>query len=152
MRVLQKLRCVLVLFIITPSWADLPIQWRGSRGWEPNSSYCRLYDARHVETIKGTVLRVEKITPLKGMGYGVYLMLKTGSDEVPVHLGPVEFVEKQPIQFLAGETVEVTGSRVSCDGKPAFLAAIVKRGPDTAKYREVNGRPAWAVTPPASKP
>jgi hypothetical protein len=84
---------------------------------------------------------------MKGMGYGVYLMLKTGSETVPVHLGPVEFVEKQSIQFLAGDNVEVTGSRVSCDGKPAFLAAIVKRGSDTAKYRELNGRPAWAATP-----
>ena len=78
-------------------------------------------------------------------------MLKTDSETVPVHLGPVEFVEKQPIQFQEGDAVQVTGSRVSCNGKPAFLAAIVKRGSDTAKYREVNGRPAWAATP-APKP
>jgi len=41
--------------------------------------------------------------------------------------------------------VEVTGSQVSCDGKPAFLAAVVKRGTDIATYRELTGRPAWAA-------
>ena len=81
------------------------------------------------------------------MGYGVYLMLKTDSETLPVHLGPEEYVEKQPIVLQAGDVVEVTGSRVSCDGKPAFLAAIVKRGPETAKFRELNGRPAWAAAP-----
>ncbi len=143
-----KVLFAVVFMSCAMAWADSPIQWRGSPGWQPDSSYCRLYDARHVETIKGVVERVEKITPMPGMGYGVYMMLKTASEPVPVHLGPKEFVEKQPVQFQSGDAVEVTGSRVSCDGKPAFLAAVVKRGTDTAKYRELNGRPAWAATPP----
>jgi hypothetical protein len=130
------------------AWADSPIQWRGSPGWQPESAYCRLYDAKHVVTLNGTIQRVEKITPMKGMGYGVYLMLKTDSETIPVHLGPVEFVEKQPVQFHASDVVEVTGSRVSCDGKLALLAAIVKRGTESAKYRQLNGRPAWAAQSP----
>ncbi len=151
MRLRGRQVLVIVGLAAAIAWADSPIQWRGSRGWEPESSYCRLYDARHVETVKGVIERVEKITPMKGMGYGVYLMLKTTSESVPVHLGPKEFVEKQSIQLQTGDSVEVTGSRVSCDGKPAFLAAIVKRGSDLVKYRELNGRPAWAATP-APKP
>src|SRR6266700_819190 len=135
-----------VVFIsCVTSWADSPIQWRGSPGWAPESAYCRLYDAKHVVTLSGTVQRVEKNTPMKGMGYGVYLMLKTDSETIPVHLGPTAFVEKQPVQFHASDVVEVTGSRVSCDGKPALLAAIVKRGADSAQYRELTGRPAWAA-------
>jgi hypothetical protein len=139
---------VMILGLMAGSaWSDSPIQWRGSKGWEPNSAYCRLYDAKHVTTLTGTVERVEKITPLVGMGYGVYMTLKTDTETIPVHLGPVEFVEKQSVQFQSGDMVAVTGSLVSCNGKPAFLAAIVKRGTDTAKYRELNGRPAWAATP-----
>ena len=138
---------VLIVGIMTRlGWADSPLQWRGTKGWESESSYCRLYDAKHVEMVKGTVERVEKIVPMEGMGEGVYMTLKTASDSLPVHLGPKEFVEKQPIQFLSGDIVEVTGSRVSCNGKPAFLAATVKRGSDMVKYRELNGRPAWAAT------
>ena len=127
--------------------ADSPIQWRGSKGWEPESAYCRLYDLHKVVTLAGTVQRVEKVVPMKGMGYGVYFMLKTNSETIPVHLGPTEFVEKQSIQFHDNDTVTVTGSRVSCDGKPVILAAIVNRGMDTVKYRDLNGRPAWAATP-----
>ena len=145
-----KLLVVIVGLAASIAWADSPIQWRGSPGWEPESAYCRLYDAKHVVTLNGTVQRVEKITPMKGMGYGVYLMLKTDSETIPVHLGPTEFVAKQPIQFHASDVVQVTGSRVSCDGKPALLAATIQRGSDTAKYRELNGRPAWAV--PTSTP
>src|SRR5690242_7335190 len=104
-------------FAAAGAWADSPIQWRGSPGWQPNSAYCRLYDAKHVMTLKGTVERVEKIVPMEGMGEGVYFMLKTSSDTIPVHLGPKEFVEKQPIQFFAGNEVEVTGSKVSCNGQ-----------------------------------
>jgi hypothetical protein len=129
------------------SWADSPIQWRGSKGWEPESAYCRLYDAKHVETVKGKVLRVEDIVPIEGMGYGVYMMLQTASETLPVHLGPKEYVEKQAIQFLPEDAVEVTGSRVSCNGKPAFLAAIVKRGNDTVQYRSRKGLPGWAAAP-----
>jgi hypothetical protein len=150
---MNQTRNALLAVVVMPLamvWADSPIQWRGSKGWEPSSAYCRLYDAKHVTTVKGTVQRVEKIVPLKGMGEGVYLMLKTDTDTLPVHLGPEEFVEKQPIVLQAGDAVEVTGSQVSCDGKPAFLAAIVKRGPETAKFRALNGRPAWAAPTPKS--
>jgi hypothetical protein len=142
----QKIPLILLAVMAVTAWGDSPIQWRGSKGWEPDSAYCRLYDAHNVITVKGTAVRVEKITPMKGMGYGVYLTLQTKTETIPVHLGPAEFVEKQPVQLHAQDIVEVTGSRVSCDGKPAILAAIVKRGQDTVKFRELNGHPAWAAS------
>jgi hypothetical protein len=130
--------------VTAAGWAASPIQWRGSAGWEPESAYCRLYDAKRVETLKGTVQRVEKVVPMKGMGEGVHLILKTDKEMIPVQLGPVWFVEKQALQLHAQDVVEVTGSRVSCDGKPAILAALIKRGMETAKFRELKGSPAWA--------
>ena len=81
--------------------ADAPIKWRGNPGWEPEGAYCRLYDAHAVDTIQGTVDRVEKIIPMKGMGYGIYFILRTEKGTVPVHLGPTNYVEKQPIQLHA---------------------------------------------------
>lgn len=129
---------------VAKGWADLPVQWRGGRGWEPESAYCRLYDAKTVVTVKGIVQRVESIIPMKGMGYGIHLVLKTDSETLPVHLGPTWYVEKQPVRIRAQDVVEVTGSRVPCDGKPIILAALIKRGAETVKFREANGRPAWA--------
>jgi len=137
----------IVLCAVPGSWADAPIQWRGSKGWEPESAYCRLYDSKTIVTLKGTVERVEKVTPMKGMGYGVYLMLKTSSESIPVHLGPTEFVEKQSVQIRTKDTVIVTGSRVSCDGKPVILAATIKRGDETVTFRALKGSPAWATSP-----
>ena len=125
-------------------WTDSPIQWRGSRGWEADSAYCRLYDPKALVKLRGTVERVDQVVPMKGMGAGVYLALKTDAESIPVHLGPQWYVEKQPVHFHAGDAVAVTGSRILCDGKPAILAATVQRGDDTAKYRELNGRPAWS--------
>jgi hypothetical protein len=71
------------------------------------------------------------------------LALKTESETIPVHLGPAKFVEAQPVQLHSGDVVEVTGSRIACQGKPAILAAVIKRGDDVVKYRELNGKPAW---------
>ncbi|OGR89628.1 MAG: hypothetical protein A2992_02225 [Elusimicrobia bacterium RIFCSPLOWO2_01_FULL_59_12] len=123
--------------------ADFPFQWRGSRGWEPESAYCRLYDARRVVTLKGVVQRVEKVTPLKGMGEGIHLMLKTEAETIPVHLGPIWYVKKQPVQIQARDLIEVTGSRVPCDGKPVILAAHIQKGHEIVKFREVKGTPLW---------
>src|SRR5258708_29535054 len=116
---------VMVSLVSSFAWADSPIQWRGSPGWEPESAYCRLYDAKHVETIQGTVARVEKIVPLEGMGYGVYMMLHTGNDTLPVHLVPKVFVEKQAVQFISVVGESVTRSSLPCKGGPTFLAAHV---------------------------
>ena len=127
-----------------PVAADIPIRWKGTPGWEPESAYCRLYDAKRVETLNGTITRVEKAAPLKGMGEGVYFMLKTSKESIPVHLGPTEFVEKQKLQFFANDVVEVKGSRVTCDGKPVILAANVTKDSHIVLFRELKGRPLWA--------
>ncbi len=133
------------VFAAAVARADSPIQWRGYRGWEPEGAYCRLYDAKSVVTLQGTVMLVEKIVPLKGMGQGVYFVLKTDTETIPVHLGPTSYVEKQALQLHSKDAVEVTGSRVSCDGKPVILAATVKRGADSAQYRQLTGRPLWSA-------
>jgi hypothetical protein len=132
----------------TAAWADSPIQWRGSPGWEPTSAYCRLYDNKTVVTLEGSVERVEKIIPMKGMGDGVHFVLKTSSETIPVQLGPTWFVEKQPVQILAQDVVEVTGSRVSCDGKPVIMATLIKKGGQIVRYRDAKGIPGWAGGPP----
>jgi hypothetical protein len=90
------------------------------------------------------VQRVEKLVPLKGMGYGIHMIVKTATETISVHLGPAWYVEQQPVKFHARDMVEVTGSRVPCDGKPIILAASVKRGDQTVMYRELSGLPDWA--------
>jgi hypothetical protein len=133
--------------VAIPVWADVPVQWKMTPGWEAEGAYCRLYDARTVVTLKGSVERVEDITPLPGMGTGVHLVLHTDAETVPVHLGPAWYAKAQPVQIHAGDIVEVTGSRVPCDGKPVIMAAQIKRGNEVAKYRKISGRPLWSGVP-----
>jgi hypothetical protein len=49
------------------------MKWRGSGGWGPGAQYNRMYDPKTVETITGEVVSIDKITPSKGMHYGVHL-------------------------------------------------------------------------------
>jgi hypothetical protein len=42
-----------------------------------------------------------------------------------------------------GDTIEVKGSRVTITGKPAIIAAEVKKGDNVLVLRDNNGIPAW---------
>jgi hypothetical protein len=102
--------------------------WRGSGGWGMGSQYQEMYNPATVETLSGTVESVDKITPMKGMYSGVHLTLKTDKETVDVHLGPEWYVERLDTKIQKGDALEVKGSRVSFGGKPAIIAAEVKKG------------------------
>lgn len=102
----------------------------------------RNYDPKTVETIQGNVVSVEK-TPSKGRSYGVHLTLQTEKETISVHLGPGWYIEKQIPKIETNDTISVTGSRVTVDGKPAIIAAQVKKGNDVLKLRDENGIPTW---------
>jgi len=117
---------------------------QGSGGWGTGSPYARLYDAKTVETVSGEIVSVDKLTPMKGMSGGVHLQLKTEKDTVSVHLGPSWFIENQDVKIEPKDKIEVRGSRVTFDGKPAIIAAEVKKGDEVLKLRDENGVPIWA--------
>lgn len=142
-----------VLLHSTPLFARPGVDWRGNPGWEPEGAYCRLYDTKTVVTLQGTVQKVEKVIPMKGMGNGVHFFLVGKGEAISVQLGPVWYIEKQPLQIQAKDSVEVIGSRVPCDGKMVILASEVRRGSDVLKLRDAAGKPLWSVwqAAPASK-
>ncbi len=101
----------------------------------------RKYDPKTVETIQGKVLSVEKT---QQRGRGIHLMLQTDKETIAVHLGPSWYIDKQTLKIEANDTIAVTGSRVTIDGKPAIIAAQVKKGNEVLKLRDDNGVPAWS--------
>lgn len=127
-----------------PLSAEARARWTGSGGWGEGTPYNRLYDVKTVETISGEVASADRIKPMRGMSWGVHLKLKTEKETIPVHLGPAWFVENQDIKIEPKDTVEVKGSRVTVDGKPAMIASEVKKGGQTLVLRDENGTPAWA--------
>lgn len=126
--------------------AEEPVQWRGGGGWGPGGQYGRRYDPATVESLTGTVTGVERMQPGKAMGPGVHLQLKTDHETVSVHLGPAWYVEHQEMRLAANDRIEVKGSRITFEGKPAIIAAEVHKGDQTMMLRDANGFPLWAGT------
>ena len=134
---------ILSSFFAPESFAQHGMKWRGSGGWGMGSNYSRMYDPKTVETISGEVVSVDRMTPMKGMSYGVHLVLKTGKETVSIHLGPVWYIENQDIKIEPKDNIEVKGSRITFEGKSAIIAAEVKKGDEVLKIRDENGFPSW---------
>jgi hypothetical protein len=103
-----------------------------------------MYDTKTVETVSGEVVSVDTMVPMKGMSNGVHLNLKTDKATISVHLGPAWFIEKQDIKIEPKDRVEVKGSRITLEGKPALIAAEVKKGDEVLMLRDEKGFPFWS--------
>ncbi len=132
------------LLISTESLAQRGMKWRGSGGWGIEGQYGRMYDPKTVESISGEVVIVDKITPRKGMFYGVHLMLKTDKETISIHLGPGWYIENQDIKIEPKDKIEVKGSRITFEGKPAIVVSEIKKGNELLKLRDENGFPVWS--------
>jgi hypothetical protein len=116
----------------------------GGGGWGPGTAYGRIYDVKTIESIRGDVVAVERFTPQTGMSAGIHLQVKTQTETVSVHLGPAWYLDHQDVQLAVKDTVEVKGSRITVQGKPAIIAAEVRRGEDTLILRDAAGVPVWS--------
>lgn len=119
-----------------------PGAMRGGGGWN-NGPYARVYDPKTVETLKGEIVQVEHVAPMSGMSEGVHVVLKGDKGTTDVHLGPSWYLDHQDTQLAVGDRVEVRGSKVSVAGKPAVIAAEVKKGGETLQLRNAQGVPMW---------
>jgi len=135
---------ILVLFIATESFAQGGMRWKGGGGWGMGSAYGKMYNPKTVETVNGEVISIDKITPITGMSYGVHMTVKTDKETISVHLGPGWFIENQDIKIVQKDKVEVKGSRITFKGKPAIIAAEVKKGDEILNLRDENGFPFWS--------
>lgn len=116
---------------------------QGSLGPGGVAGYDRMYDPKTVGTVNGAVVSVDQITD-RGLDSGVSLTLKTAKETILVYLGPGWFLAKQDLTFAPQDQVEITGSQITFQGKPAIIAAQVKKGDKSLKLRDPAGIPAWA--------
>jgi len=135
---------VISFLLSTWSFAQPGMKWKGSGGWGTGAKYGRMYDPKTVETISGEVVEVDRIVPMKGMSYGVHLIVKTDKEQVSVHLGPSWYIENQDVKIGSGDKIAITGSRITFESKPAIIAAEIKKGEEVLKLRDENGLPLWA--------
>ena len=89
---------------------------------------------------------------LKKRGYWVQLMLQIENGTIVVQLGPAWYVDKQTPRIEANDTITVTGSRVTMDGKSAIVSADIAKGSELLKLRAINGIPVWPRVPLVNRP
>ncbi|MDD3580458.1 MAG: DNA-binding protein [Desulfobacca sp.] len=145
---LNKLTGLLIFTLVLGLTGPVLAQPRGAgagAGKGPKAG--RFYDLNTVTTIKGTVESLETLPSVgrrggKGMEWQG-LVLKTDKETINVHLGPVGYASEQGVEPKVGDTIEVTGSKITRDQKTVLLAAEVKANDKILKLRDEQGRPLW---------
>ena len=106
--------------------------------------YQQLYTQGSVETVSGVVQSLYLDTPPGVRTQAVYLSVRTDAASLPVQLGPEWFVQKLPTKFDKGDQIQVTGAKVTVEGKTMILAAQIKKGAETIVFRNSSGVPVWS--------
>jgi hypothetical protein len=117
----------------------------GGMGMKDGTGF-RLYNPQTVTTVKGTVEKLEEINMGRPSGVGMKfreIILKTDKGSLMVHLGPSWYLDQQKFVAKAGDTLEVTGSEVTLNNKPAIIAKDITVNGKTLKLRDDQGTPAW---------
>lgn len=130
-------------FLYAAAWAQ-PGSGSGDVGWGRHGRYQGLFNPKTVETSRGQVVAVDTFSIGHGGRPGLHLKLKRSKDTIAVHLGPVWYLENQDASFATNDSVTVTGSKVTFDGKPAIIASEVAKGPEVLTLRDPKGMPFWS--------
>ena len=103
----------------------------------------RNYDPKTEVTFIGSVESIDRMSYANMPGRGIHLTVKTGDETSDVHLGPAAFIEGK-MAFKKGDTVQITGSKVTMMGKNTVIAREVKKGDQVLTLRDENGVPVWS--------
>lgn len=61
-----------------------------------------------------------------------------------MRVGPSWFLSQHKIDFVKGNEVEITGSKVKINGRDTLLAREVKQDGNVVTLRNAQGVPEWA--------
>jgi hypothetical protein len=109
----------------------------------PVKIFSQNYNVNTVETLKGQITRIDKMSSGKNSS-GIHLVLKTDKDSIAVHVGPEWYLTKQNVQLNVNDNIEVKGSQITYNNKPAIIAAEIKKGNSTLTLRDSKGFPLWS--------
>ena len=71
------------------------------------------------------------------------LLLKTDRETLAVQLGPAAFLDEKDVEIKRGDTLEVTGSRVTIGKSQVILARQIRKGDNAWALRNTAGQPLW---------
>jgi hypothetical protein len=110
-----------------------------------NRSYKRNYNPASVEELEGRVEDMLYTGRENGEDRGVELILDTGDDLIPVHLGPAWYIDHQKEKIKRGDKIMVRGSRVNHNHEPALIAEMIIHGDMAVRLRDTDGHPLWSA-------
>jgi hypothetical protein len=102
----------------------------------------RMYNPANETTLNGTI---EAVTEgARGQMMGTHITVKTAEGAREVMLGPTQFIGSKHFSFAKGDSVEVTGSKVTMGGSEYVIAREVVKEGKTLTLRDKAGTPEWA--------
>lgn len=100
------------------------------------------YNPATVVDVLGTVTGVRQVpsgSPLPG----VHLTVKSKTAAVDVYLGPANFLKFLKADYIVGDQIEVTGSKVIAGNEQVILSSQVDDGYELLTLRDSDGGAAW---------
>jgi hypothetical protein len=98
------------------------------------------YDRANEVAVRGTVVEVRDMARV-GTPHGTYLVLKTPTGTLNVHLGPRAWSAKGRASLSPGEPVEVVGALARYGQSAILLAREVHKANTTLTFRNAQGFP-----------
>ncbi len=112
---------------------------------KPGAEYLVLFNAAHVASVEGTIVRIYQVPSSKVWLTSVHALVRTKQGDVSINLGPSWFLDNQELHLAMDDRVAVTGSRVKNNGVESLIAIEVRRGDETLKLRAPDGMPVWVA-------
>lgn len=100
------------------------------------------YNPATAVAVSGTVTGV-RVIPTGQPLEGVHLAVKTKTNSIEVYLAPQQFMNFLKTNFVAGDEIQVTGSRVKSGNADVILAREVSDGMESIELRDLYGAPVW---------
>lgn len=108
-----------------------------------HKSYHRDFDMKTVEELTGKIADIRFSGKDNSESKGMELILQSDEKLIPIHLGPVWYMNMQHGKFSKGDIITVKGSRVVMNHKSVIIAQELKMGNKLLRLRDANGHPNW---------
>jgi hypothetical protein len=136
--------CIALVLSAFNAQAQMAIRWKGSAGWGQEAPYERMFNNFNLQTINGSIFRIDTVTLMPRMSMGIQFVIKTSTGEqIPVHLGPAWYILCQDMNLSLNDGVEVRGAKFTLNGKSVMAAFEVRYKDKVLLLRDEDGIPYW---------